>query len=107
MDTDQEPNRIYENVARGTTVSGVSLSTQSPPDVNPLIVWQITSIDTPFAIDSVSGVISYASTATLDYETTTSTEVVVRAIAETFDARRNSHPDSINSRFKISLRRYG
>ena len=78
-DMDEGLNTITENEASGTVVLGVTLQAvdEGGEPLQSGVIWNITPTDV-FAINSL-GVITYASTATVDYETTTSYTIVVAA----------------------------
>lgn len=75
-DTNPTANHIDENAALGTTVTSITLTASGDDTLNAL-TWELTPPNTPFAINSTSGVVNL--TTTLDYEATTQYSVTIRA----------------------------
>jgi hypothetical protein len=76
-DSDTSDNLVAENSDAGTVVGVTAFATD--PDTADDVTYEIVDQDSPFVIDPTSGVISVASGADIDRETTPSIDVTVKA----------------------------
>ena len=82
FDTDNTESRISEHLPSGTPLPNIDLEVRDENNslLSDGIVWSLTNpADHPFVIDSASGVISLASSGSLDYEIATSYTLTVSA----------------------------
>ena len=82
-DGDSATNQIAENASSGTTV-GITASASDPDGTNNTISYSLTndsqtSADNLFSIASDTGIVTLANSNSLDYETATSHDIVVKA----------------------------
>ena len=76
-DTNDETDTITENAPIGTILTGFSPEIRDDSDNVTTAEWSITSVNTPFEIDTATGIIIL--TGTVDYETKSTESVVITA----------------------------
>ncbi len=91
-DSDATANQVLENAANGTVVGITTLATDNDATTNAISYTLDDSAGGRFAIDINTGVITVADGTLLDYESSTSHSITVRATSADGPSKRKTTP---------------